>query len=106
MKVVVMGGGGLIGKKLVARLHERGHETVAASPSSGVNAVTGQGLAQAEIPRQSRYLTMQAERRLSRWLLLRSLSTSQTHRRSRMRPYWSSSRSHPGTCLRRNPAPV
>lgn len=45
MKIVVIGGSGLIGKKLVARLHERGHEAVAASPSSGVNAVTGAGLA-------------------------------------------------------------
>jgi uncharacterized protein YbjT (DUF2867 family) len=45
MKIVVMGGGGLVGKKLVTRLHERGHEAVAASPSSGVNAVTGVGLA-------------------------------------------------------------
>ena len=45
IKIVVIGGGGLTGKKLVARLHERGHEAVAASPSSGVNAVTGAGLA-------------------------------------------------------------
>ena len=45
MKIVVVGGSGLIGKKLVTRLHERGHEAVAASPSSGVNAVTGAGLA-------------------------------------------------------------
>ena len=45
MKIVVIGGSGLIGKKLVARLRERGHEAVAASPSSGVNTVTGAGLA-------------------------------------------------------------
>ena len=45
MKIVVIGGGGLLGKKLVTRLRERGHEAVAASPSSGVNAVTGTGLA-------------------------------------------------------------
>ena len=45
MKIVVFGGSGLIGKKLVTRLHEGGHEAVAASPSSGVNAVTGAGLA-------------------------------------------------------------
>jgi uncharacterized protein YbjT (DUF2867 family) len=45
MKLVVMGGSGLIGKKLVTRLQERGHEAVAASPSAGVNAVTGAGLA-------------------------------------------------------------
>lgn len=47
MKIVVIGGGGLIGKKLVTRLLERGHQAVAASPSSGVNAVTGEGLADA-----------------------------------------------------------
>jgi uncharacterized protein YbjT (DUF2867 family) len=45
MKIVVIGGSGLIGKKLVNSLRERGHEVVAASPSSGVNAVTGEGLA-------------------------------------------------------------
>jgi uncharacterized protein YbjT (DUF2867 family) len=47
MKIVVIGGSGLIGKKLVNLLGERGHEVVAASPSTGVNAVTGEGLAEA-----------------------------------------------------------
>ena len=47
MKIVVIGGSGLIGKKLVSNLRERGHEVLAASPSSGVNAVTGEGLAEA-----------------------------------------------------------
>jgi uncharacterized protein YbjT (DUF2867 family) len=47
MKVVVIGGSGLIGKKVVANLRQRGHEVVAASPSSGVNTVTGAGLAHA-----------------------------------------------------------
>src|SRR5438445_11200604 len=47
MKIVVIGGSGLIGKKVVANLRQRGHEVLAASPSSGVNAVTGEGLAQA-----------------------------------------------------------
>jgi uncharacterized protein YbjT (DUF2867 family) len=45
MKVVVIGGSGLIGKKLVPLLRARGHEAVPASPSSGVNALTGEGLA-------------------------------------------------------------
>ena len=45
MKIVVIGGSGLIGTKLVARLRQRGHEVVAASPSSGVNTITGEGLA-------------------------------------------------------------
>jgi uncharacterized protein YbjT (DUF2867 family) len=47
MKVVVIGGSGLIGKKLVPLLRRRGHETVPASPSTGVNALTGEGLADA-----------------------------------------------------------
>ena len=47
MKIVVIGGTGLIGKKTVANLRQKGHEVLAASPSSGVNSVTGEGLAQA-----------------------------------------------------------
>src|SRR5437899_12301923 len=46
MKIVVIGGSGLIGSKLVTKLREHGHETIAASPNSGVNAVTGEGLAE------------------------------------------------------------
>jgi len=44
MKIVVIGGSGLIGSKLVTRLDADGHETVAASPSSGVDTLTGAGL--------------------------------------------------------------
>lgn len=47
MKIVVIGGTGLIGTKLVNNLRERDHEVVAASPSSGVNTFTGEGLAEA-----------------------------------------------------------
>src|SRR5436190_7664242 len=47
MKTIVIGGSGLIGKKVVKNLRQQGHEVVAASPSSGVNTVTGEGLAQA-----------------------------------------------------------
>lgn len=47
MKVVIIGGSGLIGKKLAALLQQAGHSVVAASPSSGVNTVTGEGLAEA-----------------------------------------------------------
>src|SRR5438067_5824710 len=47
MKIVVIGGSGLIGSRLVAKLREQGHEAVAASPNSGVNSLTGQGLAEA-----------------------------------------------------------
>ena len=46
MKIVVIGGTGLIGSKLVARLDEHGHDAVAASPDSGVNTLTGEGLAE------------------------------------------------------------
>ena len=47
MKIVVIGGTGLIGSKLVNNLREQGHEALAASPKSGVNSVTGDGLADA-----------------------------------------------------------
>jgi uncharacterized protein YbjT (DUF2867 family) len=47
MKIVVIGGSGLIGSKLVNKLREAGHEAVAASPNSGVDTITGQGLAEA-----------------------------------------------------------
>src|SRR5262245_43211376 len=47
MKIVVIGGSGLIGSKLVIKLRELGHEVIAASPSSGVNTLTGEGLAEA-----------------------------------------------------------
>src|SRR3989449_1882287 len=47
MKVVVIGGSGLIGSKTVAILRQGGHEVVAASPNTGVNTITGQGLKEA-----------------------------------------------------------
>ena len=47
MKIVVIGGTGLIGSKLVNKLHEQGHEAVAASPNTGVNTISGEGLAEA-----------------------------------------------------------
>jgi uncharacterized protein YbjT (DUF2867 family) len=47
MKIVVIGGTGLIGKKLVNKLTAKGHEAIPASPSSGVNILTGAGLAEA-----------------------------------------------------------
>ncbi|MGO4449781.1 SDR family oxidoreductase [Phyllobacterium sp. TAF24] len=47
MKIVVIGGNGLIGAKLVGRLKDRGHDVIAASPRTGVNAVTGEGLDEA-----------------------------------------------------------
>src|SRR5712691_11491570 len=46
MKIVVIGGSGLIGSKVVTMLREHGHEAVAASPNSGVNTLTGEGLAE------------------------------------------------------------
>jgi uncharacterized protein YbjT (DUF2867 family) len=47
MKIVVIGGSGLIGSKLVNKLREHGHDAIAASPNSGVNTLTGEGLAEA-----------------------------------------------------------
>src|SRR5256714_5565000 len=47
MKIVVIGGTGLIGSKTVAILRQRGHEVVAASPKSGINTITGEGLKEA-----------------------------------------------------------
>ena len=47
MRIVVIGGTGLIGSKTVAILRQRGHEVVAASPNSGVNTITGEGLKEA-----------------------------------------------------------
>jgi uncharacterized protein YbjT (DUF2867 family) len=46
MKIVIIGGTGLIGSKLVARLQAHGHQAVAASPDTGVNTLTGEGLAE------------------------------------------------------------
>src|SRR5246500_979560 len=46
MRIVVIGGSGLIGSKLVTKLREHGHEAVAASPKSGVNTLTCEGLAE------------------------------------------------------------
>jgi uncharacterized protein YbjT (DUF2867 family) len=46
MKIVIIGGTGLIGSKLVSRLREHGHEAVPAAPDTGVNTLTGEGLAQ------------------------------------------------------------
>jgi uncharacterized protein YbjT (DUF2867 family) len=47
MKILVVGGTGLIGSKLVAKLRDQGHDTVPASPASGVNTITGDGVAEA-----------------------------------------------------------
>jgi uncharacterized protein YbjT (DUF2867 family) len=47
MKIVVIGGSGLIGKQLVPKLRQQGHQVVAASPASGVNTITREGLAEA-----------------------------------------------------------
>ena len=47
MKIIVIGGTGLIGSKVVSNLRREGHEVVAASPNTGVNTITGEGLAEA-----------------------------------------------------------
>src|SRR5215208_5783058 len=46
MKIVVIGGSGLVGSQVVSKLAEHGHEAIAASPNSGVNTLTGEGLAE------------------------------------------------------------
>jgi nucleoside-diphosphate-sugar epimerase len=45
MKVVVIGGTGLIGSKVVAKLNQHGHQAIAAAPNTGVNTLTGEGVA-------------------------------------------------------------
>ena len=52
MKIIVVGGTGLIGTKVVKNLRAEGHEVVAASPSKGINTVTGEGLAAALVGAQ------------------------------------------------------
>jgi uncharacterized protein YbjT (DUF2867 family) len=47
MKIVVIGGTGLIGSKVVKKLQQKGHEAIAAAPNTGVNTITGEGLAEA-----------------------------------------------------------
>jgi uncharacterized protein YbjT (DUF2867 family) len=47
MKIVVIGGTGLIGTKVVAQLRQGGHQVIAASPATGINTITGEGLAEA-----------------------------------------------------------
>jgi uncharacterized protein YbjT (DUF2867 family) len=47
MKIVVIGGTGLIGSKVVAQLRQQGHQVIAASPATGINTITGEGLAEA-----------------------------------------------------------
>jgi uncharacterized protein YbjT (DUF2867 family) len=47
MKIVIIGGTGLIGTKLASRLRDKGHQVVAAAPGTGVNTITGEGLAEA-----------------------------------------------------------
>jgi uncharacterized protein YbjT (DUF2867 family) len=47
MKIVVIGGTGLIGSKVVAKLMQKGHEVIAAAPNTGVNTITGEGLKEA-----------------------------------------------------------
>jgi uncharacterized protein YbjT (DUF2867 family) len=47
MKIVVIGGTGLIGSKVVANLRQQGHQVIAASPNTGINTITGEGLAEA-----------------------------------------------------------
>ena len=47
MKIMVIGGTGLIGSKVVEKLKQKGHEAIAAAPNTGVNTITGEGLKEA-----------------------------------------------------------
>src|SRR3954465_4904030 len=47
MKIVVIGGSGPLGSKVVANLRQNGHQVIAAAPNTGVNTITGEGLAEA-----------------------------------------------------------
>ena len=87
MKIVVIGGTGRVGSKLVELLREHGHEAVAAAPNTGVNTITGEGLADALQGRPSS-------------------STSRTRRRSTTPQCSTSSRPRRATCSppRRTPA--
>jgi uncharacterized protein YbjT (DUF2867 family) len=51
MKILVIGGTGLIGSKVVETLKQNGHEAIAASPNTGVNTITGEGLKEARLGR-------------------------------------------------------
>ena len=83
MKIVVIGGTGLIGSQVVTNLQAHGHEAVPASPNTGVNTLTGEGLAEALAGAESS-------------------STCRTRRRSRTRPSSSSSRPRPATSSTRD----
>lgn len=87
MKVVVIGGTGLIGSKLVAKLDEHGHQTVPAAPSTGVNTLTGEGLA--EVLKGAQVVV--------------DVSNSP---RSRTTPSWRSSVPRPPISSRRRPRPA
>src|SRR5207237_10052488 len=52
MKIVVIGGTGLIGSKVVEKLKQKGHEAIAAAPNTGVNTITGEGLKEALVGAQ------------------------------------------------------
>ena len=88
MKIVVIGGTGLIGKKLVNRLRQKGHDVVAASPYSGVNTVTGEGLAEALAGAQ---------------VVVDVANSPSFEDQGRS---WSSSRRRGATCLPRKPPPA
>lgn len=81
MKIFIIGGTGLVGKKLIKLLTAAGHEAVAASPSSGVNTLTGEGLADAfKGTHRRRRLQLAVIRSHSRAELFHHLS--EQHRRS------------------------
>ncbi|MBP2447918.1 uncharacterized protein YbjT (DUF2867 family) [Rhizobium leguminosarum] len=87
MKIVIIGGTGLIGSKTVERLRSKGHDVLPASPNSGVDTITGKGLAEALAGAQV-------------------VSTSPTPPPSRTRRFSNSSRPRAATCSRQGPPPA
>ena len=84
MKIVVIGGTGLIGSKVVGRLKQKGHEAIAAAPNTGVNTIAGEGLKEAMAGAQV-------------VIDLANCPHSKTRR------YWNSSRPPAATCFRSAP---
>src|SRR5215470_11202778 len=84
MTIVVIGGTGLIGSKVVEKLKQKGHEAIAAAPNTRVNTITGEGLKDAMAGAQ----------------VVIDLANSKTRR------YWNSSRPPAATFSRRRPRPA
>jgi nucleoside-diphosphate-sugar epimerase len=79
VKIVVIGGTGLIGSKTVAILRQRGHEVLAASPNSDVNTITGEGLKEAMAGAQVVIDLANSRNRWCRWAMRASGASAWTN---------------------------